>query len=51
MPLLVLTGDRPAERRETGTTQTIDQVKPYGSAVRWSVEVGTPEERPSDPGR
>jgi 2-succinyl-5-enolpyruvyl-6-hydroxy-3-cyclohexene-1-carboxylate synthase len=46
VPLLVLTADRPPELRETGANQTIDQLKLYGSATRWSCEVGTPEERP-----
>ena len=40
VPLIVLTADRPAELREVGAGQTIDQVKLYGDAVRWFFEVG-----------
>ena len=47
MPLLVLTADRPPELRDVGAGQTIDQVKLYGSAAKWYVEVddhaATPE--------
>jgi 2-succinyl-5-enolpyruvyl-6-hydroxy-3-cyclohexene-1-carboxylate synthase len=41
IPLIVLTADRPPELRGVGAGQTIDQVKLYGSAVRWFCEVGT----------
>ena len=48
IPLLVLTADRPAELRDSGANQTIDQVKLYGDFVRWAVEVSLPEKDPQD---
>ncbi|MFN2611772.1 MAG: 2-succinyl-5-enolpyruvyl-6-hydroxy-3-cyclohexene-1-carboxylic-acid synthase [Solirubrobacterales bacterium] len=43
VPLLILTADRPPELRGIGAGQTIDQLKLYGSAVRWFCDVGTHE--------
>lgn len=43
VPLLVLSADRPPELRGIGAGQTIDQIKSFGSSVRWFCEVGTHE--------
>ena len=45
VPLLVVTADRPPELRGTGANQTTEQVGIFGSAVRWSHDLGTPERR------
>jgi len=43
VPLVVLTADRPAELRDRGAGQTIEQVGLYGANVRWFHEVGLPD--------
>jgi 2-succinyl-5-enolpyruvyl-6-hydroxy-3-cyclohexene-1-carboxylate synthase len=43
VPLIVLTADRPPELRAVGAGQSIDQLKLYGDAVKWFVEVGNHE--------
>ena len=43
IPLIVLTADRPPELREVGAGQSIDQLKLFGSAAKWFVEVGNHE--------
>ena len=47
VPLVVLTADRPAELREVGAGQTIDQIELYGSAAKWFFEVGTHDATPA----
>ena len=42
MPLLLLTGDRPAELRDSGANQTIDQVKIFGGFTRWHADLPAP---------
>lgn len=42
LPMIVLTADRPPELRNTGSLQTIDQVKLYGNYVRWFMDMPVP---------
>jgi 2-succinyl-5-enolpyruvyl-6-hydroxy-3-cyclohexene-1-carboxylate synthase len=46
VPLIVLTADRPPELRDVGAGQAIDQIKLYGSAAKWFVELGNAEPGP-----
>jgi 2-succinyl-5-enolpyruvyl-6-hydroxy-3-cyclohexene-1-carboxylate synthase len=43
VPLLLLSADRPAELRENGAGQAIDQLKLFGGAAKWFFEVGVHE--------
>ena len=40
VPMLVVTADRPAELKDVGAPQTIDQTKIYGDTVRWFHDPG-----------
>ncbi|MBV9818587.1 MAG: 2-succinyl-5-enolpyruvyl-6-hydroxy-3-cyclohexene-1-carboxylic-acid synthase [Solirubrobacterales bacterium] len=42
VPLIVLTADRPAELRDVGAGQAIDQLKLFGDAPRWFLEAELP---------
>jgi 2-succinyl-5-enolpyruvyl-6-hydroxy-3-cyclohexene-1-carboxylate synthase len=48
VPLIVLTADRPAELRDVGAGQTIDQLKLFGDAVKMFVEVGVDAAGPGE---
>ena len=45
VPVLAITADRPAELRDTGASQTIDQAGFFGRTVRWSHDVAVAEAR------
>ncbi|MBO8156712.1 MAG: 2-succinyl-5-enolpyruvyl-6-hydroxy-3-cyclohexene-1-carboxylic-acid synthase [Bacillaceae bacterium] len=46
IPLIVLTADRPHELRDNGAPQSIDQIKMFGSYVKWFHEMALPEHHP-----
>lgn len=50
IPLVVITADRPAELRQTGSNQTIDQVRILDGIVGWSADIEAPADRPGQVG-
>lgn len=48
VPLLVLTADRPAELRNWGAAQTINQVGLYGDHTRWFADLPAPVGDPAE---
>ena len=45
VPLILLTADRPPELRQCAAGQTIDQIKVYGSFVRYANDLSLPENK------
>ncbi|MBA2507142.1 MAG: 2-succinyl-5-enolpyruvyl-6-hydroxy-3-cyclohexene-1-carboxylic-acid synthase, partial [Nocardioidaceae bacterium] len=39
LPVIVVSADRPAQLRGSGANQTTEQVRLFGSALRWSADV------------
>src|SRR5713226_2165870 len=46
VPLVVLTADRPHELRDNGAPQTIDQLRLYGTHVKWFFDLPEAEDSP-----
>jgi len=45
VPILILSGDRPPELRQTGANQTIQQFNLFGAYVRWQFDLPCPDEK------
>lgn len=45
VPVIVITADRPTALQDCGAPQTIDQVKLFGTHVRWFTDLGEPSIR------
>jgi 2-succinyl-5-enolpyruvyl-6-hydroxy-3-cyclohexene-1-carboxylate synthase len=46
VPLLLLTADRPPELRDRGASQTIDQIRLYGTQIKWFVDMPVLDQTP-----
>ncbi|MCK9519105.1 MAG: 2-succinyl-5-enolpyruvyl-6-hydroxy-3-cyclohexene-1-carboxylic-acid synthase [Dehalococcoidia bacterium] len=51
VPLVVCTTDRPPRLRDNGAPQAIDQVKLYGTQVRWAADLPLPTNETADESR
>jgi 2-succinyl-5-enolpyruvyl-6-hydroxy-3-cyclohexene-1-carboxylate synthase len=47
VPLIILSADRPAELRENGAGQAIDQLKLFGASSKWFFDVGIHDAHPA----
>ena len=45
VPLIVISADRPGESRGVGANQTVDQIRIFGTSVRYHHEIAAPEQR------
>ncbi|MGM8211942.1 2-succinyl-5-enolpyruvyl-6-hydroxy-3-cyclohexene-1-carboxylic-acid synthase [Virgibacillus sp. W0430] len=43
IPIIVLTADRPHELRDSGASQTINQINMYGDYIKWFHDMALPE--------
>src|SRR4051812_36173814 len=48
VPLVIATADRPAELRQVGAPQTVDQTHLFGTAVRWFTDPGVADVEQSE---